>query len=157
MSERTDDLPERMAAIVEEFQEFDKQGRLELLLEFSNGLAALPERYAKHPELLEPVPECQSPIFVATEVGAPPASGDPLDATVHVFFQAPREAPTTRGFAGILAEAVDGLSVREVTSVPDDVAWRLGLDEAVSPLRLRGMVGMLTRIKRQVAQKAGVS
>lgn len=157
MSERTDDLPERMAGIVEEFQEFDKQGRLELLLEFSNGLPALPERYAEHPELLEPVPECQSPIFVATEVGAPGASGDPLDATVRVFFQAPREAPTTRGFAGILAEGVDGLSVREITAVPDDVAWRLGLDEAVSPLRLRGMVGMLSRIKRQVRDKAGVS
>jgi cysteine desulfuration protein SufE len=31
---------------------------------------------------------------------------------------------------------------------------RLGLAEAVSPLRLRGMVGMLSRIKRQVALKA---
>jgi cysteine desulfuration protein SufE len=154
VSARTDDLPRRLADIVEEFAEFDKQGRLELLLEFSNGLPALPERYAEHPDLLEPVPECQSPIFVATEIERAASSVDQADATVRVFFRAPREAPTTRGFAGILAEGLDGLTVRELTSVPDDVAWRLGLDEAVSPLRLRGMVGMLARIKRQAGERA---
>ncbi len=147
---RTDDLPDRMAGIVREFREFEKEQRLELLLEFSQGLPPLPQRYADHPELLEPVPECQSPIFVATEVEPAP---NPMDGTVRVFFQAPREAPTTRGFAGILADGVDGLSVREVTALPDDVCSRLGLDEAVSPLRLRGMVGMLGRIKRQVAEQ----
>ncbi len=36
--------------------------------------------------------------------------------------------------------------------VPDDVPHRLGLSEAVSPLRLRGMAGMLARIKRQVKE-----
>jgi cysteine desulfuration protein SufE len=148
---RTDDLPDRMAGIVREFQELDQGQRLELLLDFSRDLPPLPQRYAEHPELLEPVPECQSPVFVAAEVEAAP---DPLDGTVHVFFQAPREAPTTRGFAGILAEGVDGLSVRDVVDLPDDVCSRLGLSEAVSPLRLRGMVGMLGRIKRQVAEKA---
>ncbi len=147
---RIDDLPPRLAAIVEEFQELDKPQRLELLLEFSQGLPPLPSRYEEHPELLEPVPECQSPIFVVSEVE--PREGD--DPQVRVYFRAPREAPTTRGFAGILAEGVDGLSAAQVSALPDDVCARLGLEEAVSPLRLRGMTGMLRRIKRQVAERS---
>jgi|SRR5659263_227405 len=69
---------------------------------------------------------------------------------VHLFFSAPPEAPTTRGFAGILREALDGLSAAEVLAVPPDVPDRLGLAHAVSPLRLRGMSAMLSRVKRQI-------
>ena len=38
--------------------------------------------------------------------------------------------------------------------MPDDAPYRFGLSEAVSPLRLRGMVAMLSRIKRQVRLKS---
>jgi hypothetical protein len=61
-----------------------------------------------------------------------------------------REAPTTPGFAGILHAGLDGLPTQEVLAVPDEAPLRLGLGEAVSPLRLRGMVAMLGRIKRQL-------
>ena len=148
MSAPTQGLPDGLAEIVEDFHAVSTADRLQLLLEFSRGLPALPERYADHPELLEPVPECQSPIFLVTEVEG---AGD--DAAVRLFFSAPPEAPTTRGFAGILREGLDGLPASEVLGVPDDVCSRLGLDEAVSPLRLRGMTGMLGRIKRQVREK----
>jgi len=37
--------------------------------------------------------------------------------------------------------------------VPDDYPSDLGLTEAVSPLRIRGMTAMLGRIKRQVRAK----
>jgi cysteine desulfuration protein SufE len=137
-------LPAQFAEIVEDFRALGERDRLQLLLEFSTDLPALPERYAGHPEAMEPVPECQSPVFLAVEVE--PDS----DRVVHVFFQAPREAPTTRGFAGILAAGLDGLPAAELLAVPDDVPDRLGLSAAVSPLRLRGMAGMLARIKRQV-------
>jgi cysteine desulfuration protein SufE len=46
--------------------------------------------------------------------------------------------------------------VGEELAVPDDAPYRFSLGEAVSPLRLRGMVGMLNRIKRQTALKARV-
>lgn len=150
MSPRTHDLPAAFAAVVEDFQALEEPTRLELLLDFSNGLAPLPERLALHPELLEAVPECQSPVFVLAEV-----DGRGPDAPVHLFLSAPREAPTTRGFAGVLAEGMQGLTVAQVLAVPDDVPSRLGLDRAVSPLRLRGMAGMLGRIQRQVREKSG--
>src|SRR3954449_11366218 len=134
-----------MAGIVEDFQSLSERDRLQLLLDFSRDLPSLPPELATHREAMEPVPECQSPVFLLVDV-------DP-EAHVHLWFDAPPEAPTTRGFAGILREGLDGLSAHEVLAMPDDVPDRLGIGAAVSPLRLRGMAGMLARIKRQVREK----
>ena len=76
------------------------------------------------------------------------------DGVVHFFATAPAEAPTTRGFASILAQGLSGLSVQEVLDVPDDFPMSIGLTRAVSPLRIGGMNGMLTRAKRQVREQA---
>jgi cysteine desulfuration protein SufE len=140
-----DTLHPRLQEIAEDFGAMLGKERLQLLLEFSEELPPLPARYADDPGLLEPVPECQSPLFLAVEV-------DP-DGTVHLFFQAPREAPTTRGFAGILHAGLDGLDADEVLSTPGEFPSRLGLQDLVSPLRLRGMDAMLTRIKRRVREQ----
>ena len=151
MADPVDGLPPQLAEIVEDFQALGERDRLQLLLEFSQELPDLPERYAGHPDAMEPVPECQSPVFLAVEVERGNGSGD--GDAVHVFFQAPAEAPTTRGFASILRAGLDGLPPAEVLAVPDDVSYRLGLTDAVSPLRLRGMAGMLARIKRRVREE----
>jgi cysteine desulfuration protein SufE len=141
----TGTLNPRLAEIVEDFNALPGQQRLQLLLEFSDDLPALPERYASHRDLLEQVPECQTPLFLAVEV-AP-------DETVHLFFDAPPEAPTTRGFAGILQAGLDGLGADEVLATPSEFTSQLGLTDLVSPLRLRGMAAMLARIKRQVRDR----
>ena len=141
-------LPEALDAIAQDFLALSARDRLTMLLDFSDGLPELPERYVGHAELLERVDECQSPLFLVVEVESA------KDATVNLSFQAPPEAPTTRGFAGILYEGLDGLTVAQVLAVPDDAPYRFGLGEAVSPLRLRGMVAMLSRIKRQVRIKS---
>jgi cysteine desulfuration protein SufE len=138
------DLTPALQQIVDDFAELPPDQRLQLLLEFSNELPALPEKYADHPELLEPVPECQSPIFLAVDIE---------EDTVRLSFSAPPEAPTTRGFAGILHEGLDGLPTAVVLDVPNDLPTRLSLTEQVSPLRLRGMSGMLARIKSQVQRQ----
>ena len=52
-----------------------------------------------------------------------------------------------------LAQGLEGASVDEVLAVPADMPRLLGLDRAVSPLRLRGMAGMLARIKRRVREE----
>ncbi|MEO7060912.1 MAG: SufE family protein [Lapillicoccus sp.] len=149
-------LPSALAEIAEDFAAVSARDRLQLLLEFSDDLPDLPERYAGHSELLERVDECQSPLFLVVEVADPPDGGSADDRVVSLYFQAPAEAPTTRGFAGILHEGLDGLTAAEVLAVPEDAPYRFGLAEAVSPLRLRGMVAMLSRIKRQVRLKSAV-
>ncbi|MGE3194757.1 MAG: SufE family protein [Microbacteriaceae bacterium] len=141
-------LPEALAQIRDDFLALEQRERLQLLLEFSNALPELPERYADHPDLLERVEECQSPVFIFVEVD---------DSVVHTFVTAPREAPTTRGFASILAEGLKGLTVDEVLSVPADYPLTIGLTEAVSPLRIRGMMALLGRIQRQVREKSAAA
>jgi cysteine desulfuration protein SufE len=138
-------LPSNLAQIREDFHELELRDRLQLLLEFSNELPDLPERYVDHPDLLERVEECQSPVFMFVEVDD--------DNIVHMFVTAPKEAPTTRGFASILVQGLAGLTVQEVLDIPDDFPQDLGLTEAVSPLRVRGMTALLGRAKRQVREK----
>jgi cysteine desulfuration protein SufE len=138
-----------LAEIAADFREAAPPDRLQLLLEFSDELPDLPARFADAPEKLEQVHECQSPLFLAVEVGAEPEV-PAEEQRVSLFFSAPPEAPTTRGFAGILREGLDGLTVAEVLATPDQAPMEFGLAEVVSPLRMRGMVAMLSRIKRQV-------
>ena len=138
------DLPATLAGIRDDFLALEQHERLQLLLEFSHELPELPARYADHPDLLERVEECQSPVFIFVDVE---------DDVVHLHATAPKEAPTTRGFASILVQGLAGLSVQQVLDVPDDYPLTLGLTEAVSPLRIRGMSALLGRTKRQVREK----
>lgn len=136
------ELPE---TLIEDFASLRESERLDLLLEFSESLPELPPRYANHPELLERVEECQSPIFLFVEID----EGD----CARLFFSAPPEAPTTRGFASLLFSVIDGLSVQQALDFDIDFPSKLSLQKVVSPLRLRGMIGILTRIKRQLREK----
>jgi cysteine desulfuration protein SufE len=138
-------LNPRLQEIAEEFTDTPASQRLQLLLEFAEDLPPLPASYAADRDRLEQVPECQTPLFLAAEVDGAGA--------VHLFFDAPPEAPTTRGFAGILHAGLDGLPADEVLKTPAEFTTSLGLQELVSPLRLRGMAAMLARIKRQIRER----
>ncbi|MDG2497086.1 MAG: SufE family protein [Aquiluna sp.] len=129
--------------IIEEFNFLEGSNKLELLLEFSEALPELEARFGEHPELLERVEECQSPVFIAVEGNAD---------RVSLHFSAPREAPTTRGFASILNSALNNHSAEQILGLSDDYPSMLGLDSLISPLRVRGMRGMLARIKRKTAE-----
>jgi cysteine desulfuration protein SufE len=133
-------MPAALAEVVSEFAEMQGQDKLQLLLEFANELPPLPAELEE--SAMEPVPECQSPLFLHVDAGD--------RGHVRLFFSAPPEAPTTRGFAAILAAGLDDLSAEEILAVPDDFYSQLGLAALISPLRLRGMSAMLTRIKRRL-------
>ena len=141
-------LPASLAEIRDEFLELPESERLQLLLEYSQELPPVPEAYVGHPELYERVAECQSPVFIVIDVDD--------RGVVAMHATAPPEAPTTRGFASILAQGLTGLSADEVLAVPSDFPQSIGLTRVVSPLRLSGMTGMLMRAKRQVEAKRGV-
>jgi cysteine desulfuration protein SufE len=138
----TGGLPAKLAELVDDFAGVGVKDRLQLLLELSEELPVLPAKYDGHREQMEQVHECQTPLFLAVEVDD--------GRTVRLYFDAPPEAPTTRGFASIMHTGLDGESADTVLNVPNDFYLKLGLGEAVSPLRLRGMAAMLARIKNQV-------
>jgi cysteine desulfuration protein SufE len=133
----------RATEIAEDFNFLPEKDRLQLLLEFSENLPPLDPKYGEHPELLERVEECQSPVFIAVDGTAD---------QIRLHFSAPQEAPTTRGFASVLHSALDGLSAQEILETSDDFPSALGLDKLISPLRVRGMRGMLARIKRKTRE-----
>ena len=133
-------LPAALAEVVSDFADVTGQDKLALLLEFANELPPLPADLEE--AAMEPVPECQSPLFLHVDA-------DDLEH-VRLYFSAPAEAPTTRGFASILAAGLDGQSAEAILAVPDDFYADLGLAKLISPLRLRGMSAMLTRIKRRL-------
>ena len=141
----SDPLPVALRQIQADFLDLGLKDRLQLLLEFSNELPELPAKYADHPDLFERVEECQSPVFIFVDVDE--------HSIVHLHATAPKEAPTTRGFASILVQGLAGLTVDEVLAVPDDFPQDLGLTEAVSPLRIRGMTALLGRAKRQIRER----
>ena len=79
----------RLAEVVSDFQDVTGQDKLQLLLEFADELPALPADLEE--AAMEPVPECQSPLFLHVDAGD--------RDHVRLYFSAPPEAPTTRGFA----------------------------------------------------------
>ncbi len=133
-------MPEPLAEVVGEFAEVSGQDKLALLLEFAQELPALPADLEE--AAMEPVPECQSPLFLHVDADDP--------QRVRLYFSAPAEAPTTRGFAAILHAGLDGQPAADILAAPDDFYAQLGLATLISPLRLRGMSAMLTRIKRRL-------
>ncbi|BCJ43644.1 cysteine desufuration protein SufE [Actinoplanes ianthinogenes] len=138
------DMPPKLAEIVEDFASAPREVVLEMLLEFSDAVPPLPAELAGH-DGMEQVPECQTAFFLRAEVRP--------DATVTTWFDCPPEAPTTRAFAGILAEGLAGASATEILAVPDDLYARMGLAQAISPLRVRGGTAILARLKRQIADQ----
>lgn len=132
--------------IIEEFGLTPDSQKLELLLEYSESLPEPPARFGENPHLMERVEECQAPVFIAVE-----GTADKVD----IFFSAPQEAPTTRGFASILNSALNGRPAKEILELSDDFPSELGLEKLISPLRVRGMRGMLFRIKRKTKELAG--
>lgn len=131
--------------VIDSFNDVPDSQKLELLLEYANALPDLPAHYAEHPDLLERVEECQSPVYLFVEITGNVAS---------IFLTAPLEAPTTRGFASVLQIALDQQTPEDVLNFDETFVSSLGLTSLVSPLRIRGMHGMLNRIKRQVREKS---
>jgi len=142
MQENVITATERLNRIVDMFASAPKDLRLQALLDYSRRLPELPDRLTDHPELFEVVPECQSPFALIVEQD---------DESMHLLFRVPAEAPTVRGFASILQEALDGSPAQEILDVPDDFYVKMGLQEAVTSQRLNGMAAILRRIKAQVA------
>ncbi len=142
----TTTLPARLREVVDEFAGLPGALRLEALLDYSRRVPPLPARLEGNRDAMEQVHECQTPFFVASQVDE--------GGLVTLWFDAPPEAPTTRGFAGILSEGLNGATVEEVLATPDGFYTAMGLHEVISPLRLRGMAAILARVKRQVRLQA---
>lgn len=135
-------LPTGLQRFVDLFSGAPKELRIQALLDYSRRLPPLPEGVASQ---VEQVHECQTPFFLHTVVEA--------DDSVRLFFDAPPESPTVRGYAEILRQGLDGEPADVILSVPNDFYYGIGLEDVVTPQRLRGMGAILARLKRQVTER----
>src|SRR4051812_31323651 len=89
--------PEKLEQIVAEFADLEPRERLELLLDFAENLPPLPEEYERQRLNGEHrVHECQTPVFLWVDV---------KDDRVQLHAWVAPEAPTVKGFVGVLREA----------------------------------------------------
>jgi cysteine desulfuration protein SufE len=132
------DLPPKLAEIVEAFHEAQGREKLELLLQFAEQMPPLPEWLVANHDQMDFVHECQTPVYVAAE----------MRDGLQFYFDVPKESPTVRGYAGLLAEGLSGASPEQVLAVPGDFFIPMGLAEVVSHQRLNGMSAILAHMKR---------
>ncbi len=139
----------KLAEIVAEFAELDPRERLEMLLDYAEGLAPLPERFhAARDAGQHRVHECQTPVFLWVEVH---------QGRVRLFAHVAPEAPTVKGFVGVLATAYEGETPGAVLDTPGDLVARLGLVEALGMQRMRGLSAILERVRRGVREAAATA
>lgn len=133
------DLPEKLAAICEDFALCEGREKLELLLQYADSLPAIPARLEPENARTEAVPECMTPVRIHAEKE---------DGGLRFFFDIPAAAPTVRGFASLLGAGLGGLSPQEILQVPVDFYRCTGLERALSFQRMRGFSAMLAHMRR---------
>jgi cysteine desulfuration protein SufE len=135
----------RLEAVIGEFADLDGREKLELLLDFANGLAPLtPEYEARKATEDRRVHECQTPVFLWPEVE---------QGTARLIAEVAPEAPTVKGFVAILADAIGGRPATEAATLPEDLLERMGLAEVLGILRTRGLRSIVAHVKRGIARK----
>ena len=144
LEEKIERTPPPLREIIEDFRSMEPRERLESLLDFSMNMPELPGFLHDARDQMDQVHECQTPIFVFADI---------VDAGVQVYFDVPKESPTVRGYAAIVQEGLERAAPEAVLLTPDDIHYLLGLHEAISPQRLRGLHVLMAYLKRQVTAK----
>jgi cysteine desulfuration protein SufE len=138
-------VPQKLQVIIDRFASAPRELKGQALLRYAKRVPPLPPDLAEAPDRMQRVHECQSPFFLNTQVDE--------SGAVHLFFDCPPETPTVRGFAGIILEGLEGEHYSTVLEVPTTFYSTMGLEEVVSPLRLRGMGAILAAIKNRVREE----
>jgi cysteine desulfuration protein SufE len=143
---RMSSLFTKLDRIVAEFADLEPRERLELLLEFAERLPPLPPRYQAERERGENrVHECMTPVFLWVEL---------IDGRVRIHGEVAPEAPTVKGFVGILVEALAGETPEAAMAIPTDLLQRIGLVEALGMVRMRGLQAILNTIRKKIVEAA---
>lgn len=138
-----ENIPSRIAEIIEDFQLSQGREKLELLLQYAESFPPLPSWLGTEHNQMDQVHECMTPVFVhAIEEGG----------KLTFFFDVPAESPTVRGFASLLGQGLNNLTPQEILDVPADFYLQMGLDQVLTYQRLNGLQAILAYMKRQALQ-----
>lgn len=136
-------LPARLKAIVEDMAMCEGQEKLELLLEYAENLPKVPAHLQHLKDPNHYVHECVTPIWVFVEK---------QKDTYTFHFDVPRESPTMRGYASILHQATQAITLPELLAIPETFYYQMGLQSVLSGQRLNGIGAILSHMKRLAQQ-----
>jgi cysteine desulfuration protein SufE len=148
MTEPQSSLPPRLQEIVADFELAEGREKLELLLQYADSLPPLPEALQQEHDKMDAVPECMTPVFMQAEAH---------DGKMYFHFDAPRESPTVRGFAAIMAQGFDGATPQQVLQTPGDFFHQMGLDTVLTHQRLNGLSAILAHMKQLAVKQIEVT
>jgi cysteine desulfuration protein SufE len=112
-------------------------------LEFAEKLPPLPARLeAERDAGMNRVHECQTPVFLWTELD---------EGRVRIYADVAPEAPTVKGFVGLLIELFSGAAPEEVLEIDANLVQRFGLVEALGMVRMRGLHAIAHHIRQRIA------
>ena len=137
--------PDALHHIIATFREASPAQRLDMLVAYAGTLPELPEALQQARDTMEQVDECATPVFLSAQLH---------EGQVHYYIDVPRDAPTMRGFAGLLHAGLNGAPPAAIAATPDDLCQQLGLQKALGSLRVRGLTALLTRMKRNACDLA---
>jgi cysteine desulfuration protein SufE len=136
---------------ITEFSELEPQERFELLLEYSENLPPLPPEYEQQRLAGEHrIQECQTPVFLWVDIDYVEEKKAGVEKSVRISAWVAPEAPTVKGFVGILVEAFNGRSPQEVLNSPTDLLSQLGLAQALGMVRARGLTAILFYLREKM-------
>ena len=138
-----DAIPARLAEIIEDFQLAEGREKLDMLLEYSEQLPPLPERFKQQHDAMDHVEECMTPVFVQAELD---------NGRMFFYFDVPPESPTVRGYAALLEQGLRDVTPEQVLQVPADFYIRLGLHHVLTQQRMHGISAILAHMKQLALQ-----
>ena len=135
-------MPTDLNEIITEFAELDPRERLEMLLDYCENLPPLPDELeAQRLAGEHRIHECQTPVFMWIKL---------VEGKIDFQAWVAPEAPTVKGFVGILRDALHGQPPEVALSAPSDLLKQLGLDVALGMTRSRGLSAILFYLRKQV-------
>jgi cysteine desulfuration protein SufE len=134
-----ENMPERLAEIVEDFSFCVGQEKLEYLLQFAEGMPPIPDWVAEKKGDMDQVHECMTPVFIYAQED---------NGTLTYYFDVPEESPTVRGYAAIMQEGVQNLTSEAVLKIPNEFYLDMGLQQVISGQRLNGLSAILAHMKK---------
>lgn len=137
-------IPASVSKIVQRFQRLsDPKQRYEQLILYGQKLPPFPES-AKIPE--NKVSGCVSQVYVTAS----------LDPEGRVYFQGDSDALISKGFVGLLASAMNGLTVREIEELDPSFISETGLSASLTPSRANGFHNVFRTMQAKAISLASV-
>lgn len=137
MSVETSEVPAAIQKILKRFATLSPDLVRQALVQYSNRLPPLPERFRTLDVEAYRVHECQTPVAIFPEM---------RDGKLYFHADVPQGAPTIRALLAMIFEAVNGEPPETILAIPGDFV-RLVMDKLGLGTREVGLNAMVQRLK----------